>query len=99
MTESANEFLATLSDEERAKVVLKYQSDQRVGWHFIPKESRKGLQLREMNKEQKEAAHKLLQACLSNSGYKKTLLVMKLETLLHILEGDKRRFARDSLRY
>ena len=50
MTESANGFLATLSDEERAKVVLKYQSDQRVGWHFIPKESRKGLQLREMNK-------------------------------------------------
>ena len=48
MTETANRFLAALSPEQRAKATFQFSDDERMDWHFIPKE-RKGLTLREMS--------------------------------------------------
>jgi len=61
MTETANRFLAALSPEQRAKATFQFSDDERMDWHFIPKE-RKGLTLREMSPYQKHLASALLAA-------------------------------------
>lgn len=86
MTESATKYLATLDPAQKAKSLLAYDAPNRVDWHFIPKEYRKGLQLRDMNTAQREAAHTLLKSCLSEVGYDKAVKIMALENLLRELE-------------
>ena len=90
MTKAAEAYLSTLSDEQRAQSTMEYGSAERVDWHFIPKESRKGLQIKEMNAAQRQAAHQLLRAALSEVGYEKAVKVMALEALLAELEKERR---------
>ncbi|HTN75183.1 MAG TPA: DUF3500 domain-containing protein [Pirellulaceae bacterium] len=100
MTVSAEKFLATLGDEERKVAQLEYDSPKRVGWHFIPLAERKGLQIKHMNESQREAAHTLLKASLSQIGYTKATKIMSLELLLKELEKAKTGTPlRDSERY
>ena len=68
MTETANRFLAALSSEQRAKATFQFSDEERMDWHFIPKE-RKGLTLREMSSYQRHLASALLAAGLSQTGY------------------------------
>ncbi|MFO0868407.1 MAG: DUF3500 domain-containing protein [Pirellulales bacterium] len=89
MTEAAQKWLATLSGEQRSKAVMDYDAPQRVDWHFIPKASRKGLQIREMNDAQRQAARALLRASLSEIGYGKATRIMEYEALLKELEKAK----------
>ncbi len=101
MITAAKSFLDTLSDEQRTKVVKEFSDDSRTDWHFIPKDARKGLQLREMNDDQRKAAGALLAACLSEVGYKKATTIMELEKILNAAEtkSGKGKFARDPQRY
>jgi Protein of unknown function (DUF3500) len=87
MTETANRFLAALSPEQRAKATFQFSDDERMNWHFIPKE-RKGLTLGEMNPYQKHLASALLAAGLSQTGYIKAVTIMSLEEVLKLLEND-----------
>src|SRR5215469_16722858 len=48
MIETANRFLASLDPQQRAKATFQFGDDERLNWHFIPKE-RKGLPFREMS--------------------------------------------------
>lgn len=98
MTSAATDFVATLSDEETKKTVFDFDSPKRVGWHFIPKDSRKGFQWKEMSESQKNAAMKLLQSSLSAAGYKKARNVMQLESFLFAVEQGKGN-VRDPERY
>ncbi len=82
MTESAQAFLKTLDEEQRKTVLLPYDTPQRVGWHFIPKAERKGLQLKHMNEAQRAAADALLRSCLSAAGHGKATRILTVETLL-----------------
>lgn len=86
MTKAANNFLNSLTPEQRAKATYKFEDDQRFDWHFIPKE-RKGLPLREMTARQKELAQALLCAGLSQQGYVKAVSIMSLEEVLRLIEG------------
>ncbi len=99
VTASAQEFLETLTPEQRRMALMGYDAPQRVDWHFIPKAERKGVQIRDMNDQQREAAHALLESVLSEVGYEKANDIMELESLLHELEGGQGRFARDPIRY
>ena len=100
MTESATAFLATLTEEQKKKATLGYDDPARVDWHFIPKPTRKGLQIREMSAEQRQAAHGLLKNCLSEIGYGKVVKIIALEELLKTLEVNKKNGAlRDNERY
>jgi hypothetical protein len=99
MTKAAAAFLATLNDEQRAKTVIAFDDKSRLDWHFIPKDYRKGLQLREMDERQQKAARSLLAATLSEMGRDKAETIMELESILNKLEGSKARFKRDPLRY
>lgn len=101
MSGEAAAFLDTLSEEQRAKTVMDYEKPERLDWHFIPKEYRKGLQLKEMDDKQRKAAHGLLQSVLSKTGYEKATKIMQLEHILHMLEAERggSRFARETDRY
>lgn len=100
MTQSAQAFLASLSDEQRAKASMDYGNAARLDWHFIPKPERKGLQIKEMNEDQRKLAHKLLESGLSQVGYGKADTIMSLEAILHELEqGQPGKPLRDTERY
>lgn len=98
LTNAAKQFLKTLNAKQLKSVVFKYDAPERVQWHFIPKNDRKGLQLKEMNKQQREAADRLLRVCLSKAGYQKARTIMELEGLLAAIEKG-RGAIRDPQRY
>jgi hypothetical protein len=87
MTECANRFLAALDTDQRGRAMFPFDTDERMNWHFIPKE-RKGLPLREMTPYQKHLASALLAAGLSQNGYIKAVTIMSLEDVLKIMEKD-----------
>ncbi|HUS04805.1 MAG TPA: DUF3500 domain-containing protein [Bryobacteraceae bacterium] len=87
MVDTAKNFLASLTQEQMAKAVIDFKSDERENWHFIPRE-RKGLPLREMTSPQKHLAQALLSAGLSQRGYIKATTIMSLEDVLRMLEND-----------
>jgi hypothetical protein len=87
MTKAAQHFLASLTPEQRAKATFTFQEDERLNWHYIPKE-RKGLPLLEMTMPQKALAHALLSAGLSQQGYIKAVTIMSLDDVLRIMEND-----------
>ena len=87
MTDCATRFLAALDADQRGKATFSFDADERMNWHFIPKE-RKGLPLREMAPYQKPLASALLAAGLSQTGYIKAVTIMSLEEVLRILEND-----------
>lgn len=95
----ADAFIATLDEKQKTVAVLPYDTPKRVGWHFIPKKSRKGLVLREMNDSQRTAALRLVSAALSEAGYDKTRKIMMLEGVLRQLEGADRNWERDPNKY
>jgi hypothetical protein len=82
----ANNFISSLDDQQRAKAVYTFTSDERYNWHFIPKE-RKGISLNELSDEQKNKAFSLLKLCLSDTGYSKTIAITQLENVLRVLEN------------
>lgn len=87
MTGAAQKFLATLDDAAAAKARMSFDDPARLDWHNIPKPERKGLQVRDMTREQREACHNLLRAALSDVGYDKAVKIMALENNLR--EGEK----------
>lgn len=95
MQESAEALVSTLDDSQRQQVMLPYESEARVEWHFIPKDERKGLALRDMNDAQKTATLRLVRSALSEAGYTKTSRIMMLEGVLRQLEGSGGRWDRD----
>lgn len=92
-------FLATLSAEQKGKAQADYDSDGRVGWHFIPMDTRKGLPLMEMSAEQQTAAKAAFRAVVSQLGYDKATSIMGLESLLLQLEGPKSEGRRNPEKY
>jgi len=95
----ADSFLGNLSPEQKSVAVMAYDSAERVDWHFIPKPTRKGLVMREMNDAQRTAALRLIRAALSEVGYDKASQIMLLEGVLNHLEGENARFERDPQKY
>ena len=86
MSECARRFLAALDANQRGRATFSFDADERMNWHFIPKE-RKGLALREMSPYQKHLASALLAAGLSQAGYIKAVTIMSLEDILRIIEN------------
>ncbi len=87
MAGCATRFLSALDPDQRGKATFAFDTDERMNWHFIPKE-RKGLPLREMTPYQKHLASALLAAGLSQTGYIKAVTIMSLEDVLKIIEND-----------
>jgi len=86
MATAAEAFIGTLGSAERDLGTWEMDAEQRFDWHFIPRE-RYGVRIKDMNVEQRTAAHGLLQSVLSSQGYLKATGVMQLEGILGQIEG------------
>jgi hypothetical protein len=98
MAEAAIHFLAALTPEQKSKATFPLKDDERLNWHFIPKD-RNGLSFKEMSPAQHQLAHALLSSGMSHRGHVKALTIMSLEQILQEMEGPNRRFPRDSELY
>ena len=85
MADAAKAFLNSLTPEQRARATFQFQDEERLNWHYIPR-VRKGVPLREMTEEQKQLAHALLAAGLSQRGYIKAVSIMSLDEVLRLME-------------
>jgi hypothetical protein len=91
MTTAAQQFLDTLTADQKTRAVLAFDSKERTNWYFTPQQSgrkatRKGLPLEDMNEKQRKAALALVAAGTSANGDKQALTIMSLESILHELE-------------
>ena len=106
MAAAADNFLASLTPEEKQQAALPFEGDEPTKWHYIPNEMfpRKGLQLKDMTDAQRTLAHDLMKTGLSQRGFMTATSIMALEDVLRGIEaaaGDPgaggRRFARNPL--
>ncbi len=86
--EAADAFLASLTDEQRAKTTFAVDDDEWRKWmnqHFYV---RQGVGFDEMDEAQREAAFGLMRASLSADGLKLSRDIMNLNRTLGELNGD-----------
>jgi hypothetical protein len=88
MATAAGRFLAALDDGQAKQATFPFDSEERLNWHFIPRE-RKGLSIKEMAPAQRSLAFGLIQTGLGASGYLKATTIMSLEQVLRDLEQGK----------
>ena len=88
MRGTAQHFLESLKPEQAAKAKIAFHDEERMNWHFIPRE-RKGLPVKEMDPAQQSLAHAFLSSGLSQRGYMKATTIMSLEAVLRELEQGK----------
>ena len=88
MLTAASHFIGTLTEEQKAKALLPFASEERFNWYYIPKE-RAGLTFKAMTEPQREAALALLKTGLSVKGYQKAATIRQLENVLRELEAGK----------
>jgi hypothetical protein len=88
---SANAFLATLSDAERARCAFTFASSQRTGWSNLPTGifQRSGLRLGDLTTRQREAALELVRSALSREGYQKVTNIMNGDEVLKNAGGGR----------
>jgi hypothetical protein len=102
MVAAASGFWKSLTPEQQAKAhfdfktdeKLNYDGDERLNWHFIPRD-RKGLPIKEMTPDQRKLAVALLSTALSSKGLEKATTIMSIEQILAEMEGPNRKFPRD----
>lgn len=86
MAEIAQVFLNSLTPEQKAKATFKFEDEERLNWHFIPRE-RNGLSMKEMTPQQRLLAHALLNTGMGFRGAAKAVTIMSLEEVLYQMEG------------
>jgi hypothetical protein len=89
MATAATEFVSSLTPEQRAKAVHAVTSPEWTRWNFIPASMfpRNGIAFKELSQTQRQRAHDLMKAGLSQSGYQTAASVMQLENVLREIEG------------
>ncbi|MEZ6067042.1 MAG: DUF3500 domain-containing protein [Planctomycetaceae bacterium] len=55
MSAAGKAYIDTLDGKQRRSGHWKYDDERRVGWHFVPKDKRKGVEIKQMTPEQREA--------------------------------------------
>lgn len=106
MASTANAFLNSLTDDQKAKATFAFDNEERFFFHFVPgnnikqtlKRDRLGLTLGEMQPYQRHLATTLLASGLSQAGFIKATTIMSLEDVLRIMEKDDGT-RRDPLKY
>src|SRR5262245_19785054 len=101
MATATDKWLASLSADQKQRATFPFDSEERMRWHFVPNEQfpRKGVQFKEMSEAQRGLARELLKTGLSARGYMTASLIMELENVLKVIEGENRRFPRDHEAY
>ncbi len=86
IVQAANQFIQLLDKDQQLKALNPFISDERYNFHFVPREDRKGIVLRDLSASQRSAAMQLLKMCLSADAFQKTTEITQLETVLKELE-------------
>jgi hypothetical protein len=86
MADASQKFLATLSPEQRKQATYPFDDAERFNWHYVPRE-RKGLPMKQMTPEQRQAALALLKTGLSDQGYEKAASIMDMENVLRVIDN------------
>ena len=90
MADAANKFLSTLTAEQKQTAMFAFDNvKERERFGFVPTEMhpRVGLTIEKMTEPQRQAAHNLLKAGLSQKGYMTTDAIMELESILNLIEN------------
>jgi hypothetical protein len=89
MSDAADKFLASLSDEQKKKAIFDFDDKHRTEWFFTPQQdnktltaTRKGLRFEELSDEQRKLALDLLRTGTSRTGYNQATTIMSLESIL-----------------
>jgi len=86
MADAATRLLATLTAAQRDRVCFDFADEgQRRSWSFLPVPERAGLQLGDLDNEQRKLAHELIVAGTSMPGYAKVVSVMAMEHVIRAL--------------
>ncbi|MEO6036751.1 MAG: DUF3500 domain-containing protein [Verrucomicrobiota bacterium] len=86
MTKAVNDFLGSLTPEQKAKASFDLKGDEHANWYFIPKD-RNGLPMKQMTPPQRDLAKLLLKSGLSKGGFGKATNIMSLELVLFDMEN------------
>ena len=86
---AATALIQTLDEEQRAITVMPIDTDERATWSNLPiiMVRPAGLLIKDMTREQRQAAHALMRATMSSQGYTKFSGIMLLEDLLYQIES------------
>lgn len=86
----AIDFLNSLTKEQRSKAQMPFDHASKSSWHYFPSTmyQRSGIQLNELDADQKNQLFKLLRSFLSESGYNKSMKIIDLENVLAALSGN-----------
>ena len=91
---AANRLLESLDYSLKQKIQYAFDSEERLNWHFIPRD-RNGVGLWDLAGATRKAADELVKAGLSAAGYEKTLQVRSLEEVLYLFEDGEEAYRRD----
>ncbi len=90
MADAANKFLSTLTPEQKQTASFAFDNvKERERFGFVPTEMhpRVGLTIEKMTEPQRQAAHNLMKAGLSQKGYMTASAIMELESILNLIEN------------
>lgn len=86
ITKAAQQFLASLTAEQRAKALMEFNDEERFNWFYVPR-ARRGIPLKELDDHQRRLAQDFLKATLSQRGYYKATTIMEIELVLREMES------------
>lgn len=86
MVKAANNFIGTLKEDQKAKALYPFDSEERFRFFFVPRDDRKGISMNEMTTEQQHAAEALIRTAISEKTAGKVAQIMQLEKLLQAIE-------------
>ena len=87
---ASTEFLDSLSEEQMERVVLPFDSEERLNWHFVTKD-RIGINFSDLGHTQDQLMRNIVRAGLSEEGYSKAEGIRSLEAILFKMEGSSKR--------
>jgi Protein of unknown function (DUF3500) len=85
MTQAANAFLSSLTPEQRAKAVMRFDDEERFVWQESPG-PRAGVVLRDLNDAQKKLALDLLRVSVGDGAYQRIEASRAREPVLSALQ-------------
>ena len=100
MRGAALALLNSLDANQKSAISFSYYDGERIFWYYPPM-NRHGLQLRDMNEEQRKLAYALMATGLTEDSNRKAQLIIEHESVLGPLEQERGRvtFVRDPLLY
>ncbi len=100
MRGAALALLNTLDANQKSAISFSYYDGERIFWYYPPL-NRHGLQLRDMNEEQRKLAYALMATGLTDDSNRKAQLIIDHESVLGPLEQERGliTFVRDPLLY